>query len=86
MYLLRLATTALLATAVAVYLAQPIKESTDLDALVAIAGLVATVLSLGLAVTLLVAQHTAERHTHASIPSFGASDLGSWRSRPSASG
>jgi hypothetical protein len=70
MYLLRLATIALLVAAIAVYLAQPFKESADLAALVAIAGLLATVLSLALTVTLLVAQHTAERHAHALYAEF----------------
>jgi hypothetical protein len=69
-YLLRLATIALLVAAIAVDLTQPVKESADLAALVAIAGLLATVLSLALTVTLLVAQHTAERHAHALYAEF----------------
>lgn len=69
-FLLRLATIALLATAVALAVAQPSKDPAELDALIAIAGLLATVLSLGLTVTLLVAQHTAERHARALYAEF----------------
>jgi hypothetical protein len=68
--MLRLATIVLLVVAIAVALAQPSREPAALDALVAIAGLLATVLSLGLTVTLLVAQHTAERHAHALYAEF----------------
>lgn len=41
---------------------QPLPDLIEHDALFAIAGIVATVLSLGFTVTLLVAQHTADRH------------------------
>ena len=68
--LLRLATIVLLAASVGVGLRQPFKESADFGALVAIAGLLATVLSLGLTVTLLIAQHTAERHARALYAEF----------------
>ncbi len=49
---------------------QPLADAVDLDALIAIAGIVATVLSLGLTVTLLVAQHTAERHARVLYAEF----------------
>ena len=49
---------------------QPDPEQVELDALVAIAGIVATVLSLGLTVTLIVAQHTAERHARVLYEEF----------------
>src|SRR5450756_2132231 len=67
---LRLATVGLLVAAAAIGLEQPLAEPADLGALVAIAGLLATVLSLGLTVTLLVAQHTAERHARALYAEF----------------
>lgn len=59
---LRVAPLALVAVGIWLFLVQPSPETADLDALIGIAGIVATVLSLGLTVTLLVAQHTAERH------------------------
>jgi hypothetical protein len=43
---------------------QPSKDSLDAGTIIGIGTIVATVLSLGLTVTLLVAQHTAERHAH----------------------
>jgi hypothetical protein len=49
---------------------QPSPDRVDLAALIAIAGIVATVLSLGFTVTLLVAQHTAERHARALYAEF----------------
>ena len=54
----------LVAAALSLFFAQPAPEPAELDALIAVAGIVATVLSLGITVTLLVAQHTAERHAH----------------------
>ncbi len=59
---LRLAPLALVGVALWLIALQPFPVPIDHDALIAIAGIVATVLSLGLTVTLLVAQHTAERH------------------------
>ncbi len=58
--------------AVALWLAvvQPSAEPIDRGALFAIAGIVGTVLSLGLTVTLLVAQHTAERHARVLYAEF----------------
>jgi len=53
----------LLVASALLFVVQPLGQPADLDALVTIAGLVATVLSLGLTVTLLVAQHTAEEHS-----------------------
>lgn len=52
------------------FAAQPFPERVELDALVSIAGIVATVLSLGLTVTLIVAQHTAERHARVLYEEF----------------
>jgi hypothetical protein len=49
---------------------QPWPEAVELDALIAVAGIVATVLSLGLTVTLIVAQHTAERHARVLYEEF----------------
>lgn len=62
MTLARVAPLVLGAVAVWLVLVQPSTQPVDQDALIGIAGIVATVLSLGFAVTLLVAQHTAERH------------------------
>lgn len=50
--------------------AQPDPSPVDLDALIALAGLLAITLSLGLTVTLLVAQHTAESHARALYAEF----------------
>lgn len=44
---------------------QPSRDEVALDALVGIAGILATVLSLALAAALVIAQHTAERHVRA---------------------
>jgi hypothetical protein len=55
---------------VVIIVLQPWRDPVDLDALVAIAAIVATVLSLGFTVTLLVAQHTAERHSRALYVEF----------------
>jgi hypothetical protein len=60
----------LVVAALAIMVIQPWPDPLQLDALVAIAGIVATVLSLGFAVTLLVAQHTAERHARALYAEF----------------
>jgi len=67
---LQLSAAILVGVAVAVFLAQPIPSPVDLDALVALAGLLATVLSIGLPVALIVAQHTAERHARALYAEF----------------
>jgi hypothetical protein len=66
----RVAPYALVAVALAIIVLQPWPASVDLDALVALAAIVATVLSLGFTVTLLVAQHTAERHARALYAEF----------------
>lgn len=58
----RIAPLVLVAAAVALFVGQPIPDPINHDALIGIAGILATVLSIGFAVTLLVAQHTAERH------------------------
>lgn len=60
----------LVASALWLFAAQPLPERVELDALVGIAGIVATVLSLGLTVTLIVAQHTAERHARVLYEEF----------------
>lgn len=62
LFALRVAPVPLAAAAVLVFVAQPVPDPMDRDALIAVAGIVGTVLSLGLTVTLLVAQHTAERY------------------------
>lgn len=59
-----------MAVALWLFFAQPWPETVELDALIAIAGIVATVLSLGLTVTLIVAQHTAERHARVLYEEF----------------
>ena len=59
---LRVAPMVLVAIATWLVLMQPAPDPITHDALIGIAGILATVLSLGLTVTLLVAQHTAERH------------------------
>jgi hypothetical protein len=66
----RVAPFPLVVVALAIIVLQPWPEPVDVDALVAVAGIVATVLSLGFAVTLLVAQHTAERHARALYAEF----------------
>lgn len=53
----------LVGVAVWAFAAQPVSDPMDRDALMAVAGIVGTVLSLGLTVTMLVAQHTAERYS-----------------------
>ncbi|MGH2782491.1 MAG: hypothetical protein ACRDLA_14000, partial [Thermoleophilaceae bacterium] len=60
----------LAALALWLFAAQPWPELVELDALVGVAGIVATVLSLGLTVTLIVAQHTAERHARVLYEEF----------------
>ena len=64
--------------AVVVWIIQPDPTPTDLGALVAVAGLLGTVLSLGLTVTLLVAQHTAERHAQAIYTEFRRERTWTW--------
>jgi len=59
---LRVGALVLVAIALWLFVIQPLPEPIAQDALVGIAGIVATVLSLGLTVTLIVAQHTAEKH------------------------
>ena len=59
---MRVAPLGIVGVAVALFVLQPWPDRVAHDALIAIAGIVGTVLSLGLTVTLLVAQHTAERH------------------------
>jgi hypothetical protein len=59
---LRVGAVVLVAVAIGLFLLQPSTEPMAQDALIGVAGIVATVLSLGLTVTLIVAQHTAERH------------------------
>jgi len=59
---LRVGAVLLVAVAIVLFLLQPAAEPMAQDALIGVAGIVATVLSLGLTVTLIVAQHTAERH------------------------
>jgi hypothetical protein len=66
----RLAPFPLALVALAIIILQPWPDRVDTDALVAIAGIVATVLSLGFTVTLLVAQHTAERYSRALYAEF----------------
>jgi hypothetical protein len=66
----RVALLALAAAALWLIAYQPLTEPMDHDALIAMAGIVATVLSLGLTVTLLVAQHTAERHARVLYAEF----------------
>jgi hypothetical protein len=68
--LARVAPVPLSVLAVALIVLQPSPDTVELDALIAIAGIVATVLSLGFTVTLLVAQHTAERHARALYAEF----------------
>jgi hypothetical protein len=59
---LRVGALVLVAVAVWLFVVQPLPEPMAQDALIGVAGIVATVLSLGLTVTLIVAQHTAEKH------------------------
>ena len=68
--LARVAPIPLAVVALVVIAVQPSRDPVDHDALIAIAGIVATVLSLGFTVTLLVAQHTAERHARALYAEF----------------
>lgn len=68
--LARIAPVPLAVLAAALIILQPSPDPVELDALIAIAGIVATVLSLGFTVTLLVAQHTAERHARALYAEF----------------
>ncbi len=67
---LRLGAALLFIGSAVVVVAQPTTEPTALDGLVAIAGLLAIVLSLGITVTFLVAQHTAEGHAQALYAEF----------------
>lgn len=67
---LRVAPPALAAVALWLVVVQPSSVPIDHGALIAIAGIVGTVLSLGLTVTLLVAQHTAERHARVLYAEF----------------
>jgi hypothetical protein len=59
---LRVGAVVLVAIAIWLFTVQPLPEPMAQDALIGVAGIVATVLSLGLTVTLIVAQHTAEKH------------------------
>ena len=59
---LRVGALMLVAIAIWLFVLQPLPEPMAQDALIGVAGIVATVLSLGLTVTLIVAQHTAEKH------------------------
>jgi hypothetical protein len=59
---LRVGGLVLVAIAIWLVILQPSPEPMAQDALIGIAGILATVLSLGLTVTLIVAQHTAEKH------------------------
>jgi hypothetical protein len=59
---LRVGAVVLVAFAIWLFVLQPLPEPMAQDALIGVAGIVATVLSLGLTVTLIVAQHTAEKH------------------------
>jgi len=68
--LARLAPIPLAFLALVLIAVQPSTDPIDVGALIAIAGIVATVLSLGFTVTLLVAQHTAERHARALYAEF----------------
>ncbi|HEY3547453.1 MAG TPA: hypothetical protein VGK17_15385 [Propionicimonas sp.] len=68
--LARIAPGPLAVFALALIAVQPSTEPVDRGALLEIAGIVATVLSLGFTVTLLVAQHTAERHARALYAEF----------------
>lgn len=70
MALARVAPIPLAGLALALIAVQPWTDPVDVGALIAIAGIVATVLSLGFTVTLLVAQHTAERHARALYAEF----------------
>ncbi len=67
---MRVAPLGIVGLAVALFVLQPWADHVDHDALIAIAGIVGTVLSLGLTVTLLVAQHTAERHARVLYAEF----------------
>jgi hypothetical protein len=60
--LFRVVPIGLAASAVWLLVTQPLPDAIDHDALIGVAGILATVLSIAFAVTLLVAQHTAERH------------------------
>jgi hypothetical protein len=66
------------AAALFLWIAQPDPSPVDLGALIAVAGLLATVLSLGLTVTLLVAQHMAERHARALYSEFRKEKAWGW--------
>lgn len=68
--LARVAPVPLAVVALGLIALQPWTNPVDVDALIAIAGIVATVLSLGFTITLLVAQHTAERHARALYAEF----------------
>ena len=61
---------ALVLIAAWLFIAQPLPDDAPLDALIGIAGIVATVLSLYLAAMLLVAQHIAERHARVLYQEF----------------
>jgi hypothetical protein len=60
----------LLLIALLLYAWQPWTDMVERDALIGVAGILATVLSLGLTVTLLVAQFTAEKHGSAMYAEF----------------
>ncbi len=66
----KLAPWPLAALALALFVAQPVPDPIDHDALIGVAGILATVLTIGFAVTLLVAQHTSERHARVLYAEF----------------
>ncbi len=70
--MLALAPWAALATAVATFAAQPDPTPIQPETVVAIASLAGVALSLGFAVALLIAQHTAERHVRLMFAEFRA--------------
>lgn len=69
-FISRLMIAALILGAILLAVVQPDPAEIELGALIAMAGLLATVLALGITVTLLVAQHTAERHARALYGEF----------------
>lgn len=70
--LLALGPWAALGAAIAVFVVQPDRADVDPGLVVAIASLAGVALSLGFAVTLLIAQHTAERHVRLMFAEFRA--------------
>jgi hypothetical protein len=70
--LLALGPWAALGAAIAVFVVQPERADVDPGLVVAIASLAGVALSLGFAVALLIAQHTAERHVRLMFAEFRA--------------